>query len=76
MQRVADVPQRLQQLDRVGLGRVIFDQCLLVRQAHGHLVDSRLTPERLLDRAGAERAMQSADPGADARTPGLAGRLL
>ena len=62
---VTDVAQGLQQLLGVCDGWIVFDQCLLVGKAHGHLVDSGQAPERLLDGAGAERTMEPADPGAN-----------
>src|SRR5258708_36450148 len=60
--RITDVAQGLQQLLRTGYSRVVFDQRLFVRQAHGHLVDAGHSAERLLDGAGAERAMKPPDP--------------
>ncbi len=43
-------------------GRVVFDQRLLMRQAHGYLVDAGQSAKRLLDCAGAEGAMETTDP--------------
>jgi hypothetical protein len=63
--RIADVAQGLQQLLRTRDSRVIFDQRLFMRQAHSDLVDARHSAERLLDGAGAERAMETSDPSAD-----------
>ncbi len=59
---VADVAQSLQQLLWTRDSRVIFDQRLFVRQAHGDLVDAGHSPESFFDRAGAERTMQASDP--------------
>lgn len=76
VQRVADVAQRLQQFGRIGARRIVFNQRLLVRQAHRHLVDARLAPKCFLDGADAERAVQAADAGADARPVRAACRFL
>src|SRR3546814_6944353 len=65
--RVADIAQDLQKRVRAGNARIIFHERLLVRQADRHLLDARLAPEHLLDRAGAKRAMQDADAGAEER---------
>ncbi len=59
--RVADIPQRLQELLRASNGRIVFNERLLMREAHGDPVDSRHPAERFFDGAGAERAVQSAD---------------
>src|SRR5260370_39908383 len=62
--RIADVAQSLQQLLWTRDGRVVFDQRLLMRQAHGDLVDTRHSSESLFDGPGAERAMKPPDPSA------------
>src|SRR5262249_42669199 len=58
---VADVAQGLQELLGAGDSRVVFDQRLLVRQTYSHFVDPGQPPERLLDGAGTEGAVKTAD---------------
>lgn len=76
VQRVADIAQHLQQLVGADSNRVVFDQRLLVRQAYRHLVDTCLAAQRLLDGAGAERAVEPADARPDVRPVRAARRLL
>ena len=74
--RVADVAQNAEQLLGARDLGVVFDECLLVGEAHRHLVDARPAAQRLLDRAGAQRAMQAADARANTGAVGPAGRLF
>ncbi len=75
VQFVADVPQRRQDLLRGDDAGVVVDQRLLMRQAHRDLADPVHPAQRLLDRAGAQRAVQARDPGPDPGMPFHRGRL-
>ena len=66
MDRVADVPQCPEQGFRGYDLWIVFDERLLVGQADRDLVDAFVPSERLLDGAGAQRAVQPADARADA----------
>lgn len=54
--RASDISKRLQEDRRSCHARIIFDQRLLMRQAHRDLVDPGQAPQGLLDGASAKLA--------------------
>ena len=74
--RVSHVAERLHENFRAhGVG-IVFDQGLLVGEAHRHRVDARLVPEGFFDRARTEGTVHPADPGAKTAVPVVSGRLV
>jgi len=73
---VADVAQRLEHDLGTDPGGVVVDQGLLVAEADRHFVDAVDAPERLFDRAGAQRAVQPRDAGPDTGVSFEVARLL
>src|SRR5262249_6853573 len=73
---VADILEGLQQ--RLGPRHpgIVFDQRLLVRQANRDFFNSGNAAECFLDGAGAERAMETPDPGTDLPAVGAGRGLL